>query len=201
MPFSKRIATRDFHPPDHVSFASSHPPHIKAFQSTVMITNPWNTAQTQGIPVWPTHCVQGTPGSNIIPELDVSKVDHVVDKGRDSRVEMFSVFADGFGNKTSAASEDVATLLRSAGVRHVFVVGVAGDYCVKHTATDAKKEGFDVFVIEEAVRSIDHGPRGWSAAKEDFQQHDIKVISMEGPEITQLRTQSPSLERQGSQAS
>lgn len=120
----------------------------------------------------------------------MSKVDHVVEKGRDSRVEMFSVFADGFGNKTDAASEDVAALLRSSEIEQVVVVGVAGDFCVNYTAQNAKKEGFDVFVVEEATRSVDPGVQGWLAAKEDFEKNGIKVISITGPEIAQVRAQS-----------
>ena len=117
----------------------------------------------------------------------MSEVHHVIEKGRDQRVEMFSVFADGFGNKSNAASQDAAKLLHSSGIKNVVVVGVAGDYCVKHTAQDATKEGFHVFVVEEAVRSVDPGAKGWCAVKENFGHKGIKLISIHGPEIASLR--------------
>ena len=191
MPFAKKIATKDFHPPDHISFEDSHPPGIKAFQSMVQVTNPWDASKTQQIPVWPSHCVQGTKGAELIPELDISKIDHVVEKGRDKRVEMFSAFADGFGNKTDAASEDLARLLHGFDITQVFVVGVAGDFCVNHTARDAKKEGFDVFLIEDAVKSVDPGTKGWIAAKDSLRNEGIKFSTMHGREIAELRKSNP----------
>ena len=117
----------------------------------------------------------------------MTKLDHIIEKGRDSRVEMFSVFADGFGNKTDAASQDAAELLRSSGIEQIVVVGVAGEYCVSHTAHDAKKEGFDVLVVEEAIRSVDPGANGWLAAKVNLKSHGVKVISVAGPELVKVR--------------
>lgn len=97
-------------------------------------------SQSHEIPIWPVHCVQGTKGANIIPEMDMAKVDTIVEKGKDRRLEMFSGFADVFGNNSSqAANLDLADRLNSAGITHVFVVGIAGDFCVKCTALDAKR--------------------------------------------------------------
>ena len=133
------------------------------------------------------HCVQNTQGAEIIPEIDASKFQHIVAKGRDSRVEMFSAFADVFGNKTSmAASLDLAELLESAGVSHVFVAGLAGDHCVRCTALDGKKEGFKVFVIEEATKSVNAGDNGWGAAKEHLEKAGVMVIYIDDPIIEQL---------------
>ena len=188
LPFALKIATKDAHPQDHVSFATSHSPQYKAFESVMKISNPLDETQAYEIPLWPAHCVQGTKGADIIPEIDISKVDRVVEKGRDSRLEMFSGFADVFGSKSSmAASHDLAELLHHAGVTHVFTVGLAGDYCVKCTALDAKKEGFGVYVVQEATRCVDAGEQGWGAAQKEMNDAGIDIISTEGPELERVK--------------
>lgn len=188
LPFALKIATKDTHPQDHVSFATSHPPPNKAFESVVKIVNPSDETQSYEIPLWPVHCVQGTEGAQIIPEIDMSMLDEVIEKGKDSRLEMFSGFADVFGRKSSvAASDDLAGLLHHAGITHVFTVGLAGDYCVKCTALDAKKEKFDVYVVQEATRSVDAGEKGWGAATKEMGKAEIEIISIEGPEIERVK--------------
>ncbi|KAL9007013.1 MAG: hypothetical protein Q9188_000217 [Gyalolechia gomerana] len=186
LPFTLKIATRDFHPPDHVSFDKSHPPpNNQAFSSSVTIVNPQNSAEATAIPIWPAHCVQGTPGTDLIPEINASRFDRVIDKGRDKRVEMFSPFADAFGNKSSeAASFDLAAFLKEKGIQRVFVVGLAGDFCVRCTAIDAKKAGFEVLVIEEGVRSIEQGEKGWDAVKRELGALGIEVVKTDNDEIT-----------------
>lgn len=188
LPFTLKIATRDFHPWDHVSFDISHPPpNNKAFSSSVTIINLQNSAESTSIPIWPAHCVQDTPGAELIPELDTSKLDRIIDKGRDKRVEMFSAFADSFGNKPSeSASFDLAAFLKEKGIQRVFVVGLAGDYCVRCTAVDAKKEGFEVFVIEEGVRSIDEGENGWEGVKRDLKEFGVEVIRTEDDKVQSI---------------
>lgn len=190
MPFALKIATKDFHPQDHVSFHTSHkPPNNKPFESSVNIHDTGNESRTHEIPIWPVHCVQGTKGAEIIPEIDISKFDKVVEKGRDKRLEMFSAFADVFGNKSSdAASVDLADTMKDAGITHVFVVGLAGDYCVRWTAIDAKKEGFEVHVIEDVTRSVDAGEKGWEAAKKDMEMIGIMIIKFDGPEVERVKS-------------
>ena len=189
MPFALKIATRDFHPRDHISFHTSHaPPNNKPFESFVNIHDPGNESRMHEIPIWPVHCIQGTKGAEIIPEIDVSKFDMIVEKGRDKRLEMFSAFADIFGNKSSdAASIDLAHLLKDAGITHVYVVGLAGDYCVGCTAIDAKKEGFEVYVIEDATRSVDTEEKGWGAYKKKMEEMGIVIIQSYGPEVERVK--------------
>ena len=147
-----------------------------------------NESQSHSIPLWPSHCVQHSQGADIIPEIDASKLDTIVDKGRDKRVEMFSAFADVFGAKSSeAASTDLTELLKRAGITNIFVVGLAGDFCVKCTALDAKREGFETVVVEDAVKSVDPSTNGWGAAKEDLEQAGIQVVNMGSPEVTKVR--------------
>ena len=118
--FDLVVATRDWHPPDHSSFAG----------------------------VWPVHCVQGTPGAELHPGLDRSKVDIVVDKGQEAGSEGYSAFQDtGLGE-----------LLRSRGVDRLYVAGLATDYCVKQSVLDARSRGFDVVVVEDAIRGVDVEP-------------------------------------------
>lgn len=151
------------------------------------MSNPDNPSETQDIPIWPVHCVQHTKGAEIIPEIDVSKVDFIVEKGKDKRVEMFSVFADGFGRKGQAlSSHDIAALLNDAGIKQVFVAGLTGDYCTFHTAVDAKKEGFDVFLVEDAVKSVDPGKTGWGAVKQKMIDNGIHIVSLNGPEVGKI---------------
>ena len=184
-----KIATKDFHPSDHISFDTSHPPpNNKAFESTVIISNPNDHSQSKELNLWPVHCVQGTPGAEIIPEVDTSKFDFIIEKGRDKRVEMFSVFADMFGNKSDAASQNVADLLKSRGVTDVFVLGLAGDYCVKCTAVDSKEEGFRTFVVEEGTKSVDEGEKGWGLAKTEFQKSGVLVVSINGQQVNRVRS-------------
>jgi nicotinamidase-related amidase len=137
LPFILKIATKDFHPEDHISFASNHSaPNNKPFESTATITNPHNPDESQETRLWPNHCVQGTKGAELLPELHVSKVDHIVEKGQDKRVEMYSAFADPFTSPCVTRS-DLAKKLRDAAITDVFVVGLAADYCVKGEATRA----------------------------------------------------------------
>ncbi len=188
LPFAVKIATKDFHPLDHVSFETSNPPpDNKAFESYVKIPNPSDPSDSQRVPIWPVHCVQGTKGAAIIPQLDTSKLTKVLEKGRDRNVEMFSGFANCFGNKTDAASFDLAEVLREAAISHVYVVGLAGDFCVRCTAIDAKKEGFKVYVVDDATRSVDPGETGWGLAKKELQQLGIETVSMGGPELDRVR--------------
>jgi nicotinamidase/pyrazinamidase len=126
------VATRDWHPPDHGSFAAHGGP-------------------------WPEHCVQGTPGAELHPDLDRALVDVVVDAGQDPATEGYSGFE---GTR-------LEELLRERGIDHVTVVGLATDYCVKHTALDALRAGFGVTVDTTAVRAVDVQPGDGERALEE----------------------------------
>jgi nicotinamidase/pyrazinamidase len=121
--FELVVATRDWHPPDHGSF------------------------EERGGP-WPVHCVQGTPGAELHPSLDQSKVDVVIDKGQDPSTEGYSGFE----------ATELEKLLRDRGIDKVTVVGLATDVCVKNTALDALRKGFDVEVDRAGVRGVDVEP-------------------------------------------
>ena len=185
-----KVATKDYHPSGHISFCTSHsPPDNKPFTSKVQVTNPEDHKQTLETALWPEHCIQGTQGSNIIPEVDTSEINVLVEKGRDRRVESYSGFADMFGNKSSENfSLDLACLLKEKSITDVFVVGLTGDCCVKCTALDARKEGFGVCVVREGTRSVDEGEAGWGTAVKEFAQAGVKVVKFEGGEVARVRS-------------
>ncbi len=130
--FDLVVATRDWHPPDHGSF------------STVEVDRDrWRGTDPPSI--WPVHCVQATPGAELHPDLDGDKVDVVVDKGQDPNSQGYSGFQD----------TRLAELLRERGVDHIYIGGLATDYCVKNSVLDAARFGFDVTVVEDAIRGVD----------------------------------------------
>lgn len=190
--FVVRIMTKDYHPKDHISFASNHPgPDNQPFSSFVTMKNPARGKESETKPqqLWPVHCVAGTPGAEIIPEIDTSSEHLVVRKGMRPEVEMYSVFADAFGNcdhgtNAHSVSLDVTAALRAQGVTDVFVVGLAGDYCVKATALDAAKVGFKSWVVEEGTRCV--VPPAWDSVKEELETAGVSIISMDDPIIKEL---------------
>jgi nicotinamidase/pyrazinamidase len=138
--FDVVVATRDWHPPDHGSFAD------------------------QGGP-WPPHCVAGTPGAELHHALDPTPIDAVVDKGQDRQTEGYSGFE----------GTELASLLRERGVEHVTVVGLATDYCVRHTALEALREGFAVTVDSTAARGVDVEPGDSERALEAVREAGASV--------------------------
>lgn len=186
-PFAMRVATKDFHPKDHISFASNHPaPNNKPFESEITIENPYNSAETQKTLLWPDHCVQGTPGTDLIPELDTTHIQLVFEKGQDPRVEMYSAFAAPF-KSPPVASSGLAETLRVNGITHVYVVGVAFDYCVKYTAIDSAKEGFKTFVVEEATKAVNPSSAATDTVLRDFGESNVQMIHVDGKELERVK--------------
>ena len=184
-PFPLKIATKDFHPQDHISFASNHEaPNNKPFESFVTIHNPLNPEETQETRLWPDHCVQGTQGSELLPELDVKNVHKIVEKGQDKRVEMYSAFADPFKNPCVSKSE-LAKLLHDAEITDVFVAGLAADYCVRYTALDAAKEGFKTRVIGPATRAVD--PSNMEEVLKEYKEAGVTIIDMDDESVKSVK--------------
>lgn len=181
LPFALKIATKDWHPQDHISFAANHTGK-QPYADFVTVVNPHNAAESYSSRLWPVHCVQGTTGAELVPELDVGKLDTIIEKGTDPRVEMYGPFYDPF----RVSDSGLATLLRAHAVTDVYVVGLAGDYCVKTCAEDAAKEGFRTYLIEECTRPVDAG--NWPLCKKSIEGSGAKVVSMKGPEVLRLMT-------------
>lgn len=139
--FDLIVATQDWHPPDHGSFAASHPG-----------TTVFSLGNLDGLPqmFWPVHCVQNTGGALFAPGLETRSVTRVFSKGMNAQVDSYS----GFFDNGHRASTGVAEWLRDAGASELWVGGLATDYCVKFTVLDALKEGFKVHVIKKACRGV-----------------------------------------------
>ena len=139
------VATQDWHPPDHGSFAANHPGRAL-----------FDQAQLDGLPqtLWPVHCVQNTGGALFAPALDTRRIVRVFPKGINPRVDSYS----GFFDNGHRAATGLAEWLRAQGVRELSVCGLAADYCVKFTVLDALREGFRVTLLAAACRGVNLAP-------------------------------------------
>jgi nicotinamidase/pyrazinamidase len=152
--FDLVIATRDWHCADHGSFAGVEVDAEK-----------WRGADPPSI--WPVHCVEGTPGAELHPDLEREKVDVVIDKGQDPNSQGYSGFQD----------TQLGQLLRKREVDRLFVAGLATDYCVKNTVLDARREGFDVTVVEDGVRGVDVEPGDSERALEEMEEAGARLAT------------------------
>ena len=143
--FRHVVATQDWHPHGHASFASSHPGK-SAFAQIELHGHP----QT----LWPDHCVQGTPGAALHPSIDWSALDAIIRKGSDANVDSYSGFRENHGPDDHRVSTGLAGWLRERGVDEVAVCGLARDVCVRWTAQDALQAGFRVSVLWDLTRPV-----------------------------------------------
>lgn len=157
------VATQDWHPPDHASFASQHEDR----QIGELI-------QLEGLDqvLWPDHCVQGTYGAEFAPSLDTSRIDHIVPKGTDPRIDSYSGFFDNARRKATGLEE----YLRAQGVDEIHLVGLATDYCVKFTSLDAIDLGFRTVVIREGVRGVELKPGDCQRAIESMRAAGVEIV-------------------------
>jgi nicotinamidase/pyrazinamidase len=140
--FANVVMTQDWHTAGHVSFASSHPGK-KPFEVIDL---------SYGKQVlWPDHCVQGTEGAALSKDLSIPQAELILRKGFHKDVDSYSAFTEADG-KTSTG---LAKYLEARGLRRVFVAGLATDFCVAWSALDARKAGFETYVVEDACRGID----------------------------------------------
>ena len=136
------VFTQDWHPPEHRSFAASHPGK-PAFATVEMPYGPQV--------LWPTHCVQGTPGAAFHPDLVTENADLILRKGFRAHVDSYSAFFEN----DRATPTGLAGYLRERGVTSVWLAGLATDFCVHFSALDAVRLGFAVTLLEDACREID----------------------------------------------
>jgi len=183
LPFTLKVATKDWHPHDHVSFASNHS-GAKPYSSVTTIVNPLNPAETYETRLWPDHCIQNTAGAELIAELDRTRIDRIVEKGMKKEVEMYSAFYDPLVNPRVSDS-GLAQVLKDSKISHVFVVGLAADYCVRATAIDAAKEGFVTFVVDEGTRAVDANE--WEkTVKGELKDKGVRIVNVDGPEVEEI---------------
>jgi nicotinamidase-related amidase len=185
MPFAIKAASQDWHPKDHASFASNHPgPENEPFTHKATMTNPCNPTETKQSTLWPSHCIQDTPGAAISPEINANRLEKIVHKGMDSRVEMYSAFNDIFGNKLGYSS-DLAEALREVGVTHLYLCGLTGDCCVFESALGARREGFEVIVLEDLTRSV--SDESYQAAVREMKAVGIVVTNSSQAEVARVQ--------------
>ena len=153
--FRHVVATQDWHPPGHVSFAGSHPGRAPFEQISLH-----GHAQM----LWPEHCVQGTPGAALHPLVDWTALDTVIRKGSDPHVDSYSGFRENHGPHGSRPGTGLAGWLRERGVEEVFVCGLARDVCVLWTAQDARTLGFGATLLWELSRPVT--PAGDAATRD-----------------------------------
>jgi nicotinamidase-related amidase len=182
LPFLIKIATRDWHPADHISFASNHAGK-NPYTDFTTIVNPLNASETYETRLWPVHCVQNTLGAELVHELDVKKIDKVVEKGQRREVEMYSAFYAPLKNPRVSDSGLVG-MLKEKGVTDVFVVGLAFDYCVMSTAVDAAREGFKTVVLAEASRAVDASK--YDEIKAQLKAKGVDVVSVQSEELAKV---------------
>lgn len=157
------VATQDWHPPDHGSFASNNPG-----------ARPGDLGILGGIEqvMWPDHCVQGTRGAEFVEGLETERFDAVFQNGTDPLVDSYSGFYDNARREKTGLAE----ALRGKGVDEVYVCGVATDYCVKFTVLDALLEGFSTYVVAEATRGVNLKPGDAERALEEMAEAGAQVI-------------------------
>jgi nicotinamidase/pyrazinamidase len=146
------VLTQDWHPRRHISFASSHPGK-RPFETIELAYG----AQV----LWPDHCVQGTSGAALHPDLDATRAELVIRKGHHAGIDSYSAFLEADRKTTTG----LAGYLRERGFGKLYVCGLATDFCVAWSALDARAAGFEVTVIEDACRAIDLDgslARAWS---------------------------------------
>jgi nicotinamidase/pyrazinamidase len=164
--FDAVVATQDWHPLDHGSFAANHPGYSVGEVITL-----------NGLPqvLWPVHCVQDSPGAEFHPDLDTSGIEAVFRKGTDPAVDSYS----GFFDNGQQHATGLHAWLRDKGVTAVYVCGLATDYCVKWTALDALALDFPTYVIADATRGVNLQPTDSALALEEIARAGGHVITSE----------------------
>lgn len=164
-PFDLVVASKDWHPSEHTSFATNHQGKKAG-----------DIMQLAGVEqiLWPAHCVQGTSGSEFAPGWDSTVVDKVIHKGTDYLIDSYSIFYDN-GHRRSTGLENY---LRDQGAKDLFFAGLATDYCVKYSVLDALQLGFNVFVVVDACRGVDLHPDDSKHALEEMQRRGAALLSV-----------------------
>jgi nicotinamidase/pyrazinamidase len=140
--FAHVVLTQDWHPTGHSSFATSHP-GAAPFQTITVDYGP----QT----LWPDHCVQGTAGAALHPQLSTERAELIIRKGFRREIDSYSAFYENDRHTPTG----LAGYLRERGLKRIFLAGLATDYCVHYSAVDARRLGFEAIVIEAGCRAID----------------------------------------------
>ena len=157
------VATQDWHPLGHGSFASAHEGK-----------NPGDIIELNGLrqELWPVHCVQGSEAASFHCDLNLKPVGRVFQKGIDPGIDSYSAFFDNAHRRSTGLGE----YLRGKGVTEAYIMGLATDYCVKFSALDAVQLGFETYVVTDGCRGIDLTPGDIDKACDDMRQAGVKLV-------------------------
>ena len=161
--FELVLATQDWHPPDHGSFAANHPGK-----------KPGDRIMLDGIEqiLWPVHCVQNTLGAEFAPGFATKRITRVFQKGVDPRIDSYSTFFDNAHRRATGLDD----YLKQRGVTDVYLAGLALDYCVKYSVLDACQLGFSAHVIVDACRGIDLAPGDVDLAIKEMKASGANIL-------------------------
>ncbi|MBW3660988.1 MAG: nicotinamidase, partial [Gemmatimonadetes bacterium] len=166
--FGVRVATQDWHPADHLSFASSH--EGREERDVIDLHGHEQI-------LWPDHCVQDTPGAELAVDLPWERVMAIVRKGTDREVDSYSAFRNNWDPAGERPKTGLAGYLRERGIEHVVVCGLARDFCVKWSAEDAADEGFDVTVVWDVTRPVD--PSSNEKVRKDLEEAGARIVDLD----------------------
>ena len=160
--FDLVVASQDWHPQDHISFASNHPGK-----------NIFDEIEIHGQPqtLWPDHCVQNTEGALFHPDLQTARWEAIFRKGTDPGIDSYSAFYDN-GHKKSTG---LTGYLKEKGATQIYICGLAADICVYYSIYDALKEGFAVFLIDDASKPINQDT--YHSQKEELTDLGVQIIT------------------------
>jgi nicotinamidase/pyrazinamidase len=158
------LATQDWHPPEHGSFAANHPGR-----------RPGEIIDLEGLPqiLWPVHCVQGSPGARLVEALDASRIERVFRKGSDPAVDSYS----GFHDNGRRHATGLRAFLQERGVRVLHLAGLATDYCVRYTALDARELGFETVLHVDACRGVELVAGDVARALDALQAAGVRLVT------------------------
>ena len=164
--FDLVIATQDWHPANHGSFAANHP-----------WRRPGQVIDLHGLQqvLWPIHCVQESFGAEFVAALNTDAITKVFVKGTDPELDSYSGFFDNGQRKATGLGD----YLKSEGVKEVYILGLATDYCVKYTALDALGMGFDTKLVVDACRGVNLNPGDVDKAVSEMQEKGVQIIKSE----------------------
>jgi len=162
--FELVVATQDWHPADHGSFASQHPGRCAG-----------ETIELAGLQqmLWPDHCVQNTPGAAFVSDLDVARIEKVFTKGVDPGVDSYSGFFDNARRRATGLDE----YLKQKNVSLIYVMGLATDYCVKFTVLDGLDLGFETRLVIDGVRSVELNPGDGAGAVDQMTTAGAEIVT------------------------
>jgi nicotinamidase/pyrazinamidase len=166
--FEVVLATQDWHPPNHGSFAANHPGK-----------KPGDRVILDGIEqiLWPVHCVQNTHGAEFAPSFDISRIAHVFHKGTERNIDSYSTFFDNAHRRHTGLGQ----YLEKRRIKKIYLMGLALDYCVKYSALDARELGLNTHVILDGCRGIELKPGDIGRALDEMK--DVGAVLLKSSDL------------------